>query len=228
MVFDKNGIDRATTVDKVVAVLRQAMFDGDLSPGEQLRDVHLSKGLGVGRSTIREALQGLIADGLVTRTPSRGVVVRQLTMADVGDIFKARLVLEIHAARAAQSCTESALDEFAQAMQAYTTVALAGDATGGADAHVGFHAAMVGLIGSQRLVEVERALMRELQLAIASIERSSDDLPTEIGKHRVLWELITSLKTDEAIKTIEGDLAHAKAFVSRYAVDAPKDAVSTA
>ena len=215
-------IDRSTTVDRVVAVLRQAMFDGDLTPGETLREISLSQNLGVARSTIREALRVLATDGLVARMPNRGLAVRHLTTAEVVDIFAARRVLEHEAARAAASCSEEALKDLVRAFDAYADAASREDSSSASTAHVEFHAAMVGLIGSQRLAETERSLMRDLQLVITTIDKSSDDLPKEIEKHRSLTELFCKRKVQEAIECLEADLDHAEAFVIKYAVDAPK------
>jgi DNA-binding GntR family transcriptional regulator len=88
-------------------------------------------------------------------------------------------------------------------------------------AHVEFHAVMVSLTGSQRLVETERSLMRDLQLVIRTIDKSSDDLPREIEKHRILTDLFCQRKVQEAILCIESDLDHAKSFVIKRAADAP-------
>jgi DNA-binding GntR family transcriptional regulator len=214
-------IDRSTTVDRVVAVLRQAMFDGGLVPGEPLREIALSQKLRVGRSTIREALRALVTDGLVARMPNRGLVVRHLTMAEVKDIFTARHLLECGAARAAASCSPEALAALRAAFEAYEDAAARSDTSQAAMAHVEFHAVMVGLTGSQRLAETERSLMRDLQLVISSIDRSSDDLPLEIEKHRVLTELFCRRDVQELTVQLEADLDHAKLFVERNAADAP-------
>jgi DNA-binding GntR family transcriptional regulator len=215
-------IERSTTVDKVVAVLRQAMFDGDLSPGEPLREVSLSRSLGVARSTVREALRVLATDGLVARMANRGLAVRHLTVAEVEDIFAARRVLEREAAQAAAACPAERIRALAAAFEAYADAASRNDACAGANAHVVFHTALVGLTGSRRLAETEQSLMRDLQLVIATIDKSSDDLPKELEKHRVLMGLISQRKVAEAIACLEADLAHAKAFVRRHASDAPK------
>jgi DNA-binding GntR family transcriptional regulator len=197
------------------------MFDSELPPGETLREVSLSQSLVVARSTIREALRVLATDGLVARLPNRGLAVRHLTTAEVEDIFAARHVLEREAARAAESCPEEALLALAQAFDAYAEAASRGDTSLAATAHVDFHAAMVGLTGSKRLAETERSLMRDLQLVITTIDKNSDDLPKEIEKHRALTKLFCERKIPETIRCLEIDLDHAKAFVIRYAVDAP-------
>ena len=217
-------IDRSTTVDRVVAVLRQAMFDGDLVPGETLREIPLSQKLGVARSTIREALRGLATDGLVARLPNRGLAVRHLTVAEVEDIFTARHMLECAAAQASVTCTDEALAALQQAFDAYAEAASKADPSLAAVAHVEFHAVMVGLTGSQRLAETERSLMRDLQLVITTIDKSSDDLPKEVEKHRVLVDLFCRRQVRDAIEQIEADLDHAKQFVIRNAADAPQQA----
>ena len=218
-----HAIDRSSTVDKVVAMLRQAMFEGDLPPGEILREVSLSQRLGVARSTVREALRVLATDGLVARMAHRGLAVRHLTMAEVEDIFAARRVLEREAARAAGTCPDHLLQAVADAFADYAEAASRDDVASAARAHVEFHAAMVGLTGSRRLAETERSLMRDLQLVISSIDKDSDDLPKEIVKHRVLADLFQQRKVEEVTRQLEADLDHAKAFVIRHAVDAPEE-----
>jgi DNA-binding GntR family transcriptional regulator len=211
-----SDIDRSTTVDKVVAVLRRAMFDGDLNPGEQLREIALSRSLAVSRGTIREALRVLTADGLAVHSPNRGVTVRKLTAEEIDDIFAARLVLETEAARASAKCPDRALWRLEAAMADYAQAAATDDPLRAADAHVSYHAAMVGLVGSRRLEDMERSLMRDLQLVIGTIDKDRDDLPTEIKKHRTLTRLLTSRQVAEAIQCIADELSHAKSFVIQH------------
>ena len=217
-------IERSTTVDKVVAVLRKAMFKGDLSPGEPLREVSLSKHLGVARSTIREALRVLATDGLVVRMPNRILAVRHLTRAEIEDIFTARLELEWAAARASAYCPDEALQAFSDAFEAYRDAASQEDESLSVAAHVALHAAMVGLTGSQRLAETEATLMRDLELVIALIDKTSDDLPKEVEKHRILRDLFCKRMVQEAMACLEADLNHTRSFAVKYAVDAQKKA----
>jgi DNA-binding GntR family transcriptional regulator len=212
-------IERASTVDKVVAMLRQAILEGELPPGEALREVSLSLRVGVARSTIREALRVLATDGLVARRPHRGLEVRHLTRAEVEDIFAARRVLEREAARAAAVCAEAQLGTLLGWFQAYQEAASRSDVSSAARAHVEFHTAMVGLTGSRRLAETERSLMRDLQVVISSIDKDSDDLPKEIEKHRVLAALFRERDVAGATRQLEADLDHAMAFVFRHAAD---------
>ncbi|WP_433439474.1 GntR family transcriptional regulator [Nonomuraea sp. CA-141351] len=62
---------------QVAAELRRAIYSGVLGPGAQLpTEAQLMEDHGVSRNTVRLALGELVNEGLVTRTPRRGTVVR--------------------------------------------------------------------------------------------------------------------------------------------------------
>jgi DNA-binding GntR family transcriptional regulator len=61
--------------DDVYGRLRDAIVDGTLEPGEQLRDQELAAWLGVSRTPVREALLRLQQAGLVVARPGRSTLV---------------------------------------------------------------------------------------------------------------------------------------------------------
>jgi GntR family transcriptional regulator len=62
---------------QVASELRRAIYSGVLGPGAQLpTEAQLMEDHGVSRNTVRLALGELVNEGLVTRTPRRGTVVR--------------------------------------------------------------------------------------------------------------------------------------------------------
>jgi len=61
-------LKRETLADRVLTQLRRQILSGGLAPGERLpSEQDLSLAFGVGRTTIREALGGLIASGFARR-----------------------------------------------------------------------------------------------------------------------------------------------------------------
>ncbi|MET0840378.1 MAG: GntR family transcriptional regulator, partial [Marmoricola sp.] len=72
------GLQQVSTVDRVAEELRRSLFDGELRPGTALREVALADALGVSRSTVREALAVLVAEGIADRGPNKGTQVRRL------------------------------------------------------------------------------------------------------------------------------------------------------
>ncbi|WP_159233129.1 GntR family transcriptional regulator [Mycolicibacterium vanbaalenii] len=84
---------------RVYEILREAILDGTLKPGQKLRQEVLAESIGVSRVPVRSALIQLEADGLVELRDRRGAVVRALTGAQVREIYSIRAVLETHALR---------------------------------------------------------------------------------------------------------------------------------
>lgn len=60
-------------VDTVQGALRDAIFRGSLRGGEPLSVPELSRKLKVSRSPVREAVLGLVAEGLAVEQPRKGV-----------------------------------------------------------------------------------------------------------------------------------------------------------
>jgi DNA-binding GntR family transcriptional regulator len=90
-----------SVVDRVYAVLRRRILDGDLPRGTRLRQEALAVELGVSRTPLREALRRLAAEGLVEFHPNRGAQVTEVAEDAVRRAYEARLVLEPGTARLA-------------------------------------------------------------------------------------------------------------------------------
>ena len=84
-------------------LIRQAIIDGRLNPGQRLKEEELAGELGISRTPVREALLMLQAEGLVDAAPNRGATVRSHSAEDLDDLYKLRAVLEGYATRRAAS-----------------------------------------------------------------------------------------------------------------------------
>lgn len=79
--------------------LRRAIICAELPSGTRLNQETIANKLGVSRMPIRAALADLASEGLVVFHPTGGAFVRELTKADVANIYEVRIGLEIHAIR---------------------------------------------------------------------------------------------------------------------------------
>jgi len=92
-------------------LIRAAILDGRLPPGQRLKEEELARELGISRTPVREALLILQAEGLVDAAPNRGAVVRSHAAGDLEDLYQLRALLEGYATRrAAANITEAALE----------------------------------------------------------------------------------------------------------------------
>jgi DNA-binding GntR family transcriptional regulator len=84
----------AGVTERLVGELAAGIMEGQLAPGQRLVEADLQARYGAGRSSVREALQQLQAQGLVCFAPNRGASVRQLSRTEVSDLFSIRERLE--------------------------------------------------------------------------------------------------------------------------------------
>ncbi len=91
-----------TKADEIALVIENAIVSGELSPGTILRQEQLSEEFGVSRTPVREALRQVVALGLVSFEPNRGVRVRSVTRQELRDAFLVRAELEGLAAELAR------------------------------------------------------------------------------------------------------------------------------
>ena len=81
--------------EAVVDGIRDMILNGQLKPGDRLRQDELATTFGVSAMPIREALRQLQAEGLVTFRPRRGAAVASLSLAEYEEIYRMREELEI-------------------------------------------------------------------------------------------------------------------------------------
>src|SRR5450755_4507495 len=87
--------DRGVSASKrVEAHLRKAIHAGKLRPRQRIIEEDLAKELQVSRGPVREALLRLERDGLVVTTSRRGIFIRDISLAEIGVIFRMRAKLE--------------------------------------------------------------------------------------------------------------------------------------
>lgn len=85
--------------EQVLGGLRSAILNFDLKPGERLVERELIERIGVSRTTIREVLRELTAEGLVVVIPQKGAVVYSPSQEEATDLYAVRASLEALAVR---------------------------------------------------------------------------------------------------------------------------------
>jgi DNA-binding GntR family transcriptional regulator len=90
-----------TLTDKAYTYLEELIVTLKLPPGSAVSEAMLSKRLGIGRTPIREALQRLARERLVTILPRRGVIVSDINVKSQLRLLEVRREVERLVARSA-------------------------------------------------------------------------------------------------------------------------------
>jgi DNA-binding GntR family transcriptional regulator len=204
-------IDPVSTVDRVADELRRALFEGELDPGTPLREVALAESLGVARSTVREALAVLVAEGLADRVPNKGTAVHELSPDELRDVCRARAVLEIAGVRRWEDASDDARDAVRSALADFNRLA-EGSATSQelTAAHLEIHRALTGLTGSPRLIAMSESLYAEIRLALARLDRTRGNVREQVHSHADLVELLERGQVAEAEAELAAHLTGAE------------------
>ena len=76
-----------TRRDLIADRLQDLVVSGQVDPGVRLTEVDLSEQLGVSRTSLREAIQQLVATGLLVSVPYKGLFVRGFTARSGRTLF---------------------------------------------------------------------------------------------------------------------------------------------
>ena len=80
--------------ETVYQTLRKDILSGKILGGSHITESNISKALNVSRTPVREALQRLTQERLVTALPRAGYIIADMSNEDIQDIFSARFDIE--------------------------------------------------------------------------------------------------------------------------------------
>jgi DNA-binding GntR family transcriptional regulator len=109
----QTGAGARSQGERAYLLIRDQIVTLKLSPGAVIEEARLREDLGLGRTPIREALQRLAHENLVTFVPHRGTFVSEINITDLARLTEIRAELEGYAARLA---AERAAPEEREAM----------------------------------------------------------------------------------------------------------------
>lgn len=108
--------------ERVSEILRQAILDFELQPGQRLVERELIDRLQISRTTLRESIRELASEGLVTVIPQRGAVVASISPTEATDLYDARVAIEcLVVERFIQRATDEQVDRLRLAIADFRT-----------------------------------------------------------------------------------------------------------
>ncbi|MGW5732687.1 MULTISPECIES: FadR/GntR family transcriptional regulator [Streptomyces] len=208
-------------VEQATQRLREQITGGQWPIGSKLPgETTLAKELGIGRSTVREALRSLAGAGLVKARQGAGVFVvatepvadwpARLRRAAVSDVYEVRMLVEVQAARlAALRRTDEDITAMREALEGRRAAASASDAAF-VDADIALHAAVVAAAGNPVLTDLFAEFSPVLREGLINL-LDLVDLRTEEANHgeaahAALVRAVEARDAEEAARLAQAEL----------------------
>ena len=188
------GITRDALTDRAYEMLRTRIVEGHLAPDERLVLSRLSEELGVSHTPIREALNRLAIERLVSVEPYRGFRVMPLIGLDgMRHLFEARLVIEQGAlSRAIDHIDAATLERLRQISDKLDGLASAPhlDISAFNDFDADFHRSMVVASNNAFLLNAFDDLRVHVQIARHYQGRSVEEARQAQAEHRSMLKAL--------------------------------------
>lgn len=195
---EPRGGDRLAT--GVYAHLKRAIVHGEVRPNERLVELDLAAELETSRTPVREALQLLAADGLVT-SRKRSWVVREHTQGEIQEIYDVRAALEGYAVRlAAQRATDAELAQIAALHDREVGRVLTSPRGHLVEVNDKFHGAIVDASHSQRMIDYVRRNSEFHFNHRVAVLYTDEEATASIDEHQQLVEALMARDGDRAEK----------------------------
>lgn len=194
-------IGRTALAVEITNRLRQMILEGQLQPGEKIREKLLTEQFGVSRTPLREALKVLAAEGLLELLPHRGTVVTKQSDGEIAEVF---LVLAALEGLAGELAARNASEEDLKKIRAMT-----GDLRRTYEQtdrptyfriNQSIHRALLNLAGNETLVRSHELLAHRVQRARYQANLTPARWRAAVEEHEAIAE---ALSNRDARKTAE-------------------------
>lgn len=211
-----------TVATAAAEAIRAAILDGEVGPGDRLKEKEIARQLGISSTPVREALQALDAEGLIELVPNRGAVVRTYDAAQLEELYRLRALLEGHAAReAAGRITDSQLAELDASCERFAALRADDDIRSLVRENLAFHSAIIDAAGGEVLAELIRKVMQIPLVYRVYVWYSPEQRLLSEHYHRQLVHVLRERDAPRAQAVMQEHVLEARDVLARHLGAAP-------
>jgi len=204
----KSGKSGKSSTETIVTRITAALIEHRLPPGAKLGEVALGEIFGVSRTTIRQALNRLAQDKLITLMPARGAFVTTPEPREARELFDARRVIErVVIERFTASATRAQMAELRDHLVQERAAIAAGDAAVRNRLLGEFHVLIAEMAGNAVIAELLRELVQRSTL-VTLLYQSTRAASCSSDEHDALLDAVRRRDAIAAVRLMEQHLTH--------------------
>jgi DNA-binding GntR family transcriptional regulator len=209
------GSADAVTTRSVAEWVRERIRLGRLVPGQRLVEADIVRETGASRGKVREALQRLEAEGLVTIEEFRGASVKRLGADEVRQLYRARMALEGLAAAEFAASANTALKQRLQAIQEELNQwESEGDHDRFARLNDSWHKLIIEGSGNAYVAQFLVRLTVPIYRLLFSTFYTSQRISSANADHRVITAAIVEGRVEDAERAMRAHISHGLAALT--------------
>ena len=193
----------ASSTDRIVDSVTEAIVERRLVPGTHLAEQKVADIFDVSRTIVRQALNRLSRDQLVTLEPSRGARVAQPSVAEARQVFQARTMIETSLVR--QLCaliTDTQIAELRAHIRSEREAVARTDVPGRTRLLADFHVVLARMLGNDVLAQVVADLLSRSSL-ISLMYQSSHSAEHSQDEHVQIVDALAARDARAASRLME-------------------------
>ncbi|OXS52914.1 GntR family transcriptional regulator [Cohnella sp. CIP 111063] len=202
-----------TLKERAYEIIRERIISGELKPGDVLTERTLVEMLGMSRTPIRAALERLDANGLAKYTPNKGLIVNEMSLQKVIDLYDFRIAMESFVVRklSAQHWNEEDVTWFEENLRQQERSMREQDYEAFTQADWQFHRNLAAVLGNAEILQAMDQLQDKLYLtALKVLRKDRSRIQVSYEDHVRLFQEIRSGNAQLAVSGIERHLEYGK------------------
>ena len=198
--------DAMPSTARIVEAITTAIVERRLAPGTKLVEQKLADIFGVSRTIVRQALNQLSRDRLVTLEPARGAFVATPSVEEARQVFEVRTLIEGELVRRlATGITDAQLRELRQHLAEERTAVARTDVPGRTRLLADFHIVLARMLGNEVLAELLEDLLSRSSL-ISLMYQSSHSAEASQQEHEAVVEALARRDGRAAARLMQAHL----------------------
>lgn len=200
------GDTSPSSTQRIVDSITTAIVERRLMPGTKLAEQKIADIFKVSRTLVRQALNQLSRDKLVTLEPARGARVAEPSIDEARQVFEVRNMLEsAMIRRAASELSDAQLAELRAHLRDEQAAVQRTDVSGRTRLLADFHVVIATMLGNQVLAELLSDLVTRSSL-IALMYQSSHSAEHSFEEHVAIVDALARRDARAAVRLMEEHL----------------------
>ncbi len=207
--------DKGLLKDRAYAEIKRHIQSGEFAAGAFLSERQLAALLGMSKTPIKAALERLEQEGFVAVSPQQGIVVRELSIAEVADQFELRKALETYVVQAiAGKLSEKQLQAIERNLRQQSAAASRELVGRLVELDTEFHLLLCEAFGNRAIIECLVQHRSKMHRAIFQVmSKAPGRLIDAVREHDGIFAAVRDGQSAEATRLIDQHLDFGKQYL---------------